>query len=57
MPLHNAIMYSDKRSASKPKMYSAAVKYHNTGFTAFNTSSALAKMVWFGETYPEKGAD
>ncbi|SMC56859.1 FGGY-family carbohydrate kinase [Pedobacter africanus] len=54
-PLHNAIMYSDKRSAKQAAICTAtAVKYHNKGFTAFNTSSALAKMVWFGDAYPEK---
>lgn len=54
-PLHNAIMYSDKRSVKQAeKCTGAAVKYHNIGYTAFNFSSGLAKMVWFGETYPEK---
>lgn len=56
-PLHNAIMYSDKRSGKQAGLCTdAAMKYHNKGFTAFNTSSALAKMVWFGVTYPEKAA-
>jgi sugar (pentulose or hexulose) kinase len=54
-PLHKAIMYSDKRSAVQAeKCTAAAVKYHNKGYTAFNFSSGLAKMVWFVETYPEK---
>ncbi|SDL85412.1 Sugar (pentulose or hexulose) kinase [Pedobacter sp. ok626] len=54
-PLHNAIMYSDKRSGKQAELCTAtAVKYHDKGFTAFNTSSALAKIVWFGDTYPEK---
>lgn len=56
-PLHNAIMYSDKRSGKQAEVCTAAaIKYHNKGFTAFNTSSALAKIVWFGDTYPEKAA-
>lgn len=56
-PLHNAIMYSDKRSGKQAEVCTAAaVKYHNKGFTAFNSSSALAKIVWFGETYPEKAS-
>lgn len=56
-PLHNAIMYSDKRSGKQAEICTAAaVKYHNKGFTAFNSSSALAKIVWFGDTYPEKVA-
>jgi len=56
-PLHDALMYSDKRSASQAlKCTAAALKYHNKGYTAFNSSSGLAKMVWFVETYPEKAA-
>ena len=54
-PLHNAIMYSDKRSAAQAEQCTlVALKYHNGGYTAFNFSSGLAKMVWFVETYPEK---
>lgn len=54
-PLHNAIMYSDKRSVKQAeKCTEAALKYHNSGYTAFNFSSGLAKMVWFIETYPDK---
>lgn len=56
-PLHNAIMYSDKRSVHQAeKCTAAAVKFHNRGYTAFNFSSGLPKMVWFQETYPEKAA-
>jgi sugar (pentulose or hexulose) kinase len=55
VPLHPAIMYSDKRSVKQAeKCTSAALKYHNSGYTAFNFSSGLAKMVWFQETYPAK---
>jgi D-ribulokinase len=54
-PLHDALMYSDKRSVLQgQKCTAAALKYHNKGYTAFNSSSGLAKMVWFVETYPEK---
>ncbi|MES2277668.1 MAG: FGGY-family carbohydrate kinase [Bacteroidota bacterium] len=54
-PLHNAIMYSDKRSVTQAeKCTAAALKYHNTGYTAFSISSGLAKMVWFVESYPDK---
>lgn len=54
-PLHNAIMYSDKRSVDQAeRCTNAALQYHNKGYTAFNSSSGLAKMVWFVETYPEK---
>jgi sugar (pentulose or hexulose) kinase len=55
VPLHDALMYSDKRSVEQAeKCTLAALKYHHSGFTGFNTSSALAKMVWFGDTYPDK---
>jgi sugar (pentulose or hexulose) kinase len=56
-PLHNAIMYSDKRSVKQADVCTAAaLKYHNSGYTTFNFSSGLAKMVWFIETYPNKAA-
>ena len=56
-PLHDALMYSDKRSALQAlKCTDAALKHHNKGYTAFNSSSGLAKMVWFVETYPGKVA-
>jgi sugar (pentulose or hexulose) kinase len=55
VPLHDALMYSDKRSVEQAeKCTLAALKYHHSGFTGFNTSSALAKMVWFVDTYPDK---
>ena len=54
-PLHDALMYSDKRSVLQAqKCTAAALKYHNKGYTTFNSSSGLAKMVWFVETYPGK---
>ncbi|HEY0768869.1 MAG TPA: FGGY-family carbohydrate kinase, partial [Sphingobacteriaceae bacterium] len=53
-PLHHAIMYSDKRSVDQAKRCTdAAIKYHNSGYTTFNFSSGLAKMVWFVETYQD----
>ena len=56
-PLHNAIMYSDKRSAAHGEKCTAiAIKNKVEGFTGFNSSSALAKMVWFQETYPDKAS-
>jgi len=56
-PLHDALMYSDKRSALQAlRCTDAALKHHNKGYTTFNSSSGLAKMVWFVETYPEKAA-
>jgi sugar (pentulose or hexulose) kinase len=55
-PLHNAIMYSDKRSAPQALKCKAAAEESNQNFTAFSFSTGLAKMVWFSETYPEKEA-
>lgn len=53
-PLHNAIMWSDKRSAKQAlKCVEAASRYHKEGFMAFDSSAGLPKMVWFAETYPE----
>lgn len=54
-PLHNAIMYSDQRSVHEAKIcQEAALKYNQDGYTGFNTSSGLSKMVWFVRNYPEK---
>jgi sugar (pentulose or hexulose) kinase len=54
-PLHNAIMYSDKRSADEGKLCrEVALKYNNTGYTGFNSSSGLSKMVWFVNHFPEQ---
>lgn len=54
-PLHNAIMYSDKRSEVQGKICTeAADQYHGKGFTTFNASCGLSKMLWFAQTYPEK---
>ncbi len=53
--LHPAIMYSDQRSAAQAKYCTAIAKqYQQHGFTGFSTSTGLAKMVWFAETFPEK---
>ncbi|QEC41527.1 FGGY-family carbohydrate kinase [Pseudobacter ginsenosidimutans] len=54
-PLHNAIMYSDPRSAQQASFCKAiAEKNVQEGYTAFNASSGLPKMRWFLETCPEK---
>ncbi|MBO9618830.1 MAG: FGGY-family carbohydrate kinase [Niabella sp.] len=54
-PLHPAIMYSDQRSVMQAiKCTEAARKFQSHGFTGFSTSTGLAKMVWFAETFPEK---
>ncbi|WP_217602194.1 FGGY-family carbohydrate kinase [Chitinophaga sp. GbtcB8] len=52
-PLHNAIMYSDGRQAAAGKIcHAAAMRYHPQGYTSFNTSSGLSKMLWFVQQYP-----
>ncbi len=56
-PLHPAIMYSDPRSAAAGRTAKALAERHiSRGYTGFNASSGLSKMVWFVETYPEKVA-
>jgi sugar (pentulose or hexulose) kinase len=42
IPLHNAIMYSDKRSADAGVLcQEMALRYHPDGYTGFNASSGL----------------
>lgn len=54
-PLHAAIMYSDKRSAPQGSICrEAALLHHPQGYTGFNASSGLSKMLWFAQQYPEK---
>ncbi|MGV6946523.1 FGGY-family carbohydrate kinase [Sphingobacterium kyonggiense] len=54
MPLHPAIMYSDGRSAEQGKRCrEVALKHVKDGYTGFNASSGISKMLWFVETYPE----
>ena len=54
-PLHNAIMYSDKRSDAEGILCrEMALKYNNSGYTGFNSSSGLSKMVWFVNQFPDK---
>ncbi|MDB5261019.1 MAG: carbohydrate kinase [Adhaeribacter sp.] len=56
-PLHNAIMYSDSRSATEGKLCrETAQAFHPAGYTGFNASSGLSKMVWFNSHFPEKAA-
>lgn len=55
LPLHNAIMYSDKRSAAEGKFCrDMALRFHSSGYTGFNSSSGLSKMLWFSRQFPEK---
>ncbi|MVZ62824.1 FGGY-family carbohydrate kinase [Sphingobacterium humi] len=57
-PIHDAIMYSDPRSAEQGKRCkTVASTYVQHGYTGFNASSGISKMLWFVETYPEKVAD
>jgi len=54
-PLHNAIMYSDKRSASQGNRCSELASVYNAdGYAGFNSSSGLSKMVWYMEKFPEQ---
>lgn len=53
-PLHHAIMYSDGRSAEQGKrIREVALKHVPDGYTGFNASSGISKMLWFVETYPQ----
>ncbi len=57
-PLHPAIMYSDPRSVDAGRKVKALAERHVAdGYTGFNASSGLSKMVWFVETYPEKASE
>ncbi len=57
-PLHDAIMYSDPRSADQGRRIKAIAEKHvPNGYTGFNASSGISKMLWFIETFPEKVKD
>lgn len=57
-PLHNAIMYSDPRSAEQAAYCKeVAIQHVEEGYTAFNASSGLPKMRWFMDRYPDKIRD
>ncbi|QIP16523.1 FGGY-family carbohydrate kinase [Spirosoma aureum] len=56
-PLHDALMYSDPRPAAEGKYCKAvAEQYHADGYTGFNASSGLSKIVWFVNQFPEKAS-
>ncbi len=58
LPLHAALMYSDQRSSAQAERCKAlTAKYDVAGYTAFNSSSGLPKMLWFKENYPEVSVD
>lgn len=54
-PLNDAIMYSDTRQEAEGKLCRELALLHQpSGYTGFNTSSGLPKMVWFVKNHPEK---
>lgn len=54
-PLHPAIMYSDPRSANEAALCKEiAAAEVREGYTAFNTSSGLPKMLWFLKQFPDR---
>jgi sugar (pentulose or hexulose) kinase len=56
-PLSNAIMYSDNRSAKQAEhCASAAHAAKQQGFTGFNSSCGLPKILWYTEHFPDKAA-
>jgi sugar (pentulose or hexulose) kinase len=56
-PLYNALMYSDPRPAAEGKHCKAiAEQYHPAGYTGFNASSGLSKIVWFVNHFPDQTA-
>ncbi|TDF97965.1 FGGY-family carbohydrate kinase [Paenibacillus piri] len=53
-PLSPAIMYSDSRSkAEAARCRAAALSEDSAGYTAFNSSSGLPKIVWFIEQHAQ----
>ncbi len=57
-PLHDAIMYSDPRSFDQGKRIKAIAERNIPhGYTGFNASSGISKMLWYIESYPEKVKD
>lgn len=54
-PLHQAIMYSDSRSAKEASFCKEVASHHvKEGYKAFNASSGLPKMLWFLNQFPEQ---
>ncbi len=57
LPLHNALMYSDKRAGEvASECESAAIAHFGSqpAYTHFSASSGLCKMVWFVRHFPQK---
>lgn len=56
-PLHPAIMYSDPRSVEEGKYCrEMAHRFHNRGYTGFNSSSGLSKILWYMRNFPNETA-
>lgn len=54
-PLCDAIMYSDTRCVQQAsRSTEAAKRFVKNGFTNFNSSTGLAKILWFMSRYPDK---
>lgn len=54
-PLHRALMYSDDRSTAEARRCREVAELSGvSGYTEFNSSSGLSKIVWFVEHYPEQ---
>ncbi|RAV28413.1 FGGY-family carbohydrate kinase [Sinomicrobium soli] len=53
-PLYPALMYSDKRSERQGERCMLTARENTEGYTGFNASSGLSKMIWFAENHPEK---
>ena len=54
-PLHQAIMYSDGRSVEQgARIKEIALEEVKDGYTGFNASSGISKILWYIESYPEK---
>lgn len=54
-PLHAALMYSDGRSFEQGlRCKEWAMKHVKDGYTGFNASSGISKMLWYTETYPDR---
>lgn len=57
-PVHNAIMYSDSRSAIQAEhCASVANAKVQQGFTGFNSSCGLPKILWYTEHFPDRAAE
>lgn len=54
-PLSKAIMYSDPRSITQgERIKKCAQEYNPEGYTGFNASSGLSKILWYVENNPDK---